>query len=360
MKTIRAAVSHGIGQPLAIETIQLAPPGPGQIEVRIEACAICHSDLTYMDGGWACPFPAVFGHEAVGRVTAAGPGATTQVGARVLVTLIRACGTCRACAIGDRVHCETPWDKANGPISDMDGNKLFHAFNCAAFAEAVVVDESQTALMPEDIPAAAAATLACGGVTGMGAAVNTARVRPGETVVVIGAGGVGLNAIQGARISGAARIVAVDMVPGKLEDAKVFGATDGILATDPKPWARLREIAPRGADVVLVTVGSASAYDAAQKYLGTGGRICAVGMPHEDAVSTYSPVGFGYAGHGMKGSLMGDTVLARDIPWMVDLHAQGRLKLEEMVSKTWPLEQINEAIASTRSGAARRNVIVFG
>ena len=359
MKTIRAAVCHGVGQELRIEEIRLAPPGPGQVEVAIEACAICHSDLTYMEGGWACPFPAVFGHEAVGVVTAAGPGARTPVGTRLLVTLIRSCGTCRACATGDRVHCETPWDKTNGPIEDMAGRKLFHAFNCSAFAEAVVVDESQTAPIPAGIPAAAAATLACGGVTGIGAAVNTAKVRPGETVVVIGAGGVGLNAIQGARISGAARIVAVDRVPSKLEDAKAFGATDGILATDPAPWRALRAIAPRGADVVMVTVGVAAAYDAAMKYLGTGGRVCAVGMPPDDAMSSYSPVTFGYAGHGMDGSLMGDTVLARDIPWMVDLHGQGRLKLEEMVSRTWSLDQINEAIASTRSGAARRNVILF-
>ena len=359
METIRAAVSHGVGEPLVIEQIQLSPPGDNQLRIQIEAVAICHSDITFIDGGWDCPFPAVFGHEAVGRVTVAGPGTKTPVGTRVLVTLIRSCGTCPTCSSGDRVHCEDPRDHMNGVIQTMEGQPIFHAMNCAAFAEAVVVHESQTAPIPESISVAGAATMACGGITGIGSAVNTAKVRPGETVVVIGAGGVGLNAIQGAYIAGAARIVAVDMVESKLDDAQAFGATDGILASGPSPWRRLRRIAPRGADVVLVTVGAPVAYDTAPKYLGVGGRIAVVGMPHQDATATYSPMNFGYAGHQMLGSLMGDTVLSRDIPWMVDLHGQGRLKVEEMVSKTWCLEQINEAIADTRTGAARRNVILL-
>lgn len=359
MKTIRAAVSHGVGQPLRVQEIQLAPPGPGQIEVRIEACAICHSDITYIDGGWECPFPAVFGHEAVGRITALGEGVSLPLDARVLVTLIHSCGTCRSCASGDQVHCETPTDKMSGVVQTPDGAPIFHGLNCAAFAERAVVHTSQVAIIPDAIPAPAAATLACGGLTGIGAAVNTARVRPGDTVVVIGAGGVGLNAIQGARLSGAARIVAVDMVESKLDDALEFGATDGILASAKSPWRQMRKIAPRGADVVLVTVGAVQAYNDAPKYLGTGGRVILVGLPHQDATATYSPMGVGYMGQGMAGSLMGDTVLQRDVPWMVDLHAQGRLKLEEMVSKTWTLDQINDAIADTRTGAARRNVIVF-
>lgn len=359
MEKIKAAVSHGVGQPLAIEEILLAPPGAGQLRVQIEAVAICHSDITYIDGGWTCPFPAVFGHEAVGRVTVAGAGARTAPGTRVLVTLIRSCGVCPACATGARVHCERPSDKMAGPIRMADGSALYHGLNCAAFAEAVVVDESQTAPIPETIAAAGAATLACGGITGIGAAVNTAAVRPGETVVVIGAGGVGLNAIQGARIAGAARIVAVDMLESKLDDALALGATDGLLASEPSPWRRLRRIAPKGADVVLVAVGAPIAYETAPRYLGRGGRMIAVGMPHEDVTVAYAPGNIGFSGQQMRGSLMGDTVLARDIPWMVDMHAQGRLKLEEMVSQTWRLDQINEAVASTRSGAARRNVIVF-
>ena len=359
MEKIRAAVSHGVGKPLVVEEILLAPPGPGQLRVQIEAVAICHSDLTYIDGGWDCPFPAVFGHEAVGRVTAVGGGATTEVGARVLVTLITACGRCRSCASGSQVHCETDYDKMAGTVQTAEGQTIFKGMNCAAFAEAVVIDESQTAVVPEDMPVAGTATLACGGLTGIGSAVNTAKVRPGETVVVIGAGGVGLNAIQGAYLSGAARIIAVDMVPSKLDDAMEFGATDGILARSSRPWARLRKIAPRGADVVLVTVGAPVAYHTAPKYLAQGGRMALVGLPHQDATSTYSPMGVGYMGQQFLGSLMGDAVLQRDVPWIIDLHSQGRIKLEELVSKTWGLDQINEAIADTRSGAARRNVIVF-
>ena len=193
----------------------------------------------------------------------------------------------------------------------------------------------------------------------MGAVVNAAGLRAGQDVVVIGAGGVGLNAIQGARIAGARRIVAVDTTHEKLADAHEFGATDGILASDPKPWRRLREMIGRGADAVIVTVGAVSAYDIAPRSLAPGGKVVIVGMPANGATSTYEPVIFAALGQAMIGSKMGDTVLARDIRWLTALYLQGRLKLDELISGRWPLDQINEAIADTKTGAARRNVIVF-
>ncbi|MGI9393714.1 MAG: zinc-binding dehydrogenase, partial [Boseongicola sp.] len=162
-----------------------------------------------------------------------------------------------------------------------------------------------------------------------------------------------------ARIAGARRIVAVDMTEEKLDDAREFGATDGILATEPKPWRRLRELIGRGADAVLVTVGAVSVYDTAPRFLAPGGRVVMVGMPADGAKSTYEPVILAAVGQGMIGSKMGDAVLARDIPWLTDLYLQGRLKLDELISGRWSLDQINEAIADTKSGAARRNVIVF-
>jgi Zn-dependent alcohol dehydrogenase len=209
------------------------------------------------------------------------------------------------------------------------------------------------------MPMDAASLLSCGVITGVGAVVNTGRVRPGEVVVVIGAGGVGLNAIQGARIAGASRIVAVDMTEGKLVAAREFGATDGVLATAEKPWAEVEKIAGRLADAVFVTVGAIPAFDAAPRYLAPGGRMVMVGMPHSGAMSSYEPVIIAALAQQMVGSVMGDTVIARDIRWMVDLYQQGRLKLDELISGRWKLDQINEAIADTRSGAARRNVIVF-
>ncbi len=177
--------------------------------------------------------------------------------------------------------------------------------------------------------------------------------------MVIGAGGVGLNAIQGARIAGARRIVAVDMSEEKLEIAKEFGATDGVLATDPKPWRAAQKAMGRGADAVIVTVGAIPAYDSAPRYLAGGGKVIMVGMPHSGQVSTYEPVMLAAVGQGMVGSKMGDVVIQRDIPWMVDLYLQGRLKLDELISGRWTLDQINDAIADTKTGAARRSVIMF-
>jgi len=360
MSTVKAAVCRAFGKPLSIEDITLADPAPGEVEVKIAACAICHSDISYADGGWGGHLPAVYGHEAAGHITALGAGVTGHaVGDTVLVTLLRACGHCASCATGHPAVCETPVDSVAAPITGADGTAFEQGLRTGAFAEKVVVDTSQIAKIPADMALDAASILSCGVITGVGAVVNTAGLRPGQSAVVIGAGGVGLNAIQGARIAGASRIVAVDMTTEKLEAAREFGATDGVLATGAKPWNAAKKILGRGADFVFVTVGAIPAFDTATRYLGTGGRMVMVGMPHSGQKTTYEPVIVAAVAQGMIGSKMGDVVLARDIPWMIDLYRQGRLKLDELVSGRWRLEQINEAIADTRSGAARRNVIVF-
>lgn len=360
MTTIRAAVCHAFAEPLRIEEITLRAPGAGEIEVTMEAVAICHSDISYIDGGWGGDLPAVYGHEAAGRITAIGPGVRGLAeGQRVVVTLIKSCGACPECGGGRQVYCsgKTAGDPA---LALADGTEVAKMMNCGAFAEKVVVDQSQVVAIDDGLPADVACLLACGVPTGVGAAVNSARVRPGDNVVVIGAGGVGLNAIQGARIAGAARIIAMDLEPAKLDDAKAFGATHGLLADAPRPWKEVRALTGgRGADHVLVSVGAIPAYDMAPRLLAPGGMVHAVGMPHTGAESRYEPVILAATGTGVKGSLMGEVVLRRDIPWMVELHAQGRLKLEELVSGRWRLDQINEAIADTKAAKARRNVIVF-
>ncbi len=360
MSTIKAAVCHSFSQPLVIEDVELRAPNDGEVQIRLEACAICHSDITYLEGGWGGTLPAVYGHEAAGRVVAMGKGVNNyNEGDAVIVTLIRSCGTCSPCATGAPYLCETPYDRDTGPLTTINGGCLQHGLSVGGFAEQVVVDQSQIAHIPDDLPMDTASLLSCGVITGIGAAVNTASIRPGQTVVVIGAGGVGLNTIQGARIAGARRIIAVDMSAEKLTVAKEFGATDGILATEQKPWKAAHEITGGGADAVLVTVGAISAYDTAPRYLATGGQVVMVGMPHSGEKSSYEPVILAGLGQSMVGTKMGDTVLARDIPWLVDLYQQGRLKLDELVSGRWSLDQVNEAIADTKSGAARRNVIVF-
>lgn len=360
-KEIRAAVCREFGAPLTIETLVLRDPGPDEIEVSLDAVAICHSDISYMEGAWGGALPAVYGHEAAGRVTATGPGVSgVALGDRVIVTLARSCGGCASCASAQPMYCtgNQPRDPA---LSTPEGDVVTKAMNCGAFAEKVVVDPSQTAPIGKDIPAKVACLLACGVPTGLGAAINTARVRPGDRVVVIGAGGVGLNAIQGARIAGAARIVAMDLEDKKLADALEFGATDTLSATTPKPWKALADLlGGHLADHVFVSVGAIPAYESALRLMAPRGTVYAVGMPHTGDTTPYEPVIFAATGQGIRGSYLGEIVLKRDIPWMVDLHAQGRLKLDELVSRTWSFDRINEAIADTNTGQARRNVIVFG
>ena len=359
MTKVKAAVCREFGKPLSIEEITLAAPGPSEVQVKIAACAVCHSDITYADGGWGGHLPAVYGHEAAGTIAEIGADIRKfSVGDPVIVTLIRSCGTCPSCLSAHPATCAGPFDLISHPLS-KDGDPIEQGMCAGAFAEAVVVDRSQIVRIPSDIPMDSAALLSCGVITGIGAVVNTAGMRPGQTCVVIGAGGVGLNAIQGARIAGASRIVAVDMTQEKLEAAFEFGATDGVLASEAKPWSVAKQILGGGADFVFVTVGNVKAYDTAARYLGAHGRMIMVGMTHSDEASTYQPVVFSALAQGMIGSKMGDVVISRDIPWMVDLYRQGRLKLDELVSGRWRLDEINEAIADTRTGAARRNVIIF-
>ncbi|MBL4627146.1 MAG: Zn-dependent alcohol dehydrogenase [Roseicyclus sp.] len=358
-KTIRAAVCHNFGADLSIETITLRDPGAGEVEVTLEAVAICHSDISFMEGAWGGALPAVYGHEAVGNVTQVGAGVALELGDRVIVTLAKSCGQCPSCVSAQPMYCGGT--TAEAPVlTTQDGAPINKAMNCGAFAEAVVVDASQIAPIGADIPSEVACLLACGVPTGLGAAINTAKVRPGDKVVVIGAGGVGLNAIQGARIAGAARIVAMDLEEKKLADALEFGATDTLPAQTAKPWKALSKLLGGTlADHVFICVGAIPAYETALRLLAPRGTAYAVGMPHNGESTPYEPVIFAATGQGIRGSFLGEIVLKRDIPWMVDLYSQGRLKLDELVSARWSLDQINEAIADTNTGQARRNVIVF-
>jgi Zn-dependent alcohol dehydrogenase len=361
MQTIKAAVCHSFGSALEIEDVVLASPGPGEVEVTLDAVAICHSDISFAEGAWGGPLPAVYGHEAAGRVSALGRDVDGfNIGDDVLVTLIRACRHCSACTSGQPVYCATPYDGLQGPLSTPSGAPLYQAMACGAFAEKVVVSGSQIVAIPADMPKDVAALVSCGVITGVGGAVHSAKLRAGEDVVVIGAGGVGLNAIQGARIAGARRIVAVDLSAEKLDVARDFGATDTVLASDLKPWrAAIDALGGKGAEVVLITVGAIPAYAQAPRYLAPGGRAVMIGMPHSGDTAPYEPVVMAALGQGLQGSKMGDVVLQRDVPWIIDLYQQGRLKLDELISGRWSLSQINEAIADTKTGSARRNVILF-
>ena len=360
MPKIKAAVAHEFNKPLIVEDIMLRLPFNNEVEVTLGAVAICHSDISYMEGAWGGFLPAVYGHEASGRISNMGDNVEGfTIGDQVVVTLIRSCGTCINCKQGKPTICMTDSEGTDGPLKTLNGGKLMQAMACGAFAEKVVVDKSQIVKVSKKISYESAALMACGVITGIGAVVNAARIKPGQDVIVIGAGGVGLNAIQGARLAGARRIIAVDLYEEKLKIATEFGATDGILTKKGSPWKLAKEKLGGGADAVFVSVGAVSAYDTAPLYLAQGGQVVMLGMTRTSELSTFKPVNLAAASQKLVGSKMGNTVIERDIPWIADLYLQNRLKLDELISKKWTLNQINEAIFDTKSGSAKRNLIVF-
>jgi S-(hydroxymethyl)glutathione dehydrogenase / alcohol dehydrogenase len=359
---VKAAICKKFGEPLHIEEVDLAPPGPGEVLVKLAACAICHSDIMFIDGGWGGDLPAVYGHEASGVVESVGQGVETMaVGDHVVVTLIRSCGHCHYCSQGAAVACETtfPLDQKS-PLSDKDGVSLKHGLRTGAFAEKVLVHASQAVTIDRDVPLESACLLACGVLTGFGAVVNTAGVAPGSNVVVIGTGGVGLNSVQGAAISGASTIIAIDISDEKLDASRTFGATHTINAADDGVVGKVKTLTGgRGADYVFVTVGAISAINSAYALMGRTGAVVLVGMPANDVMSEYEPGAIADSSQRILGSKMGSGRVPVDIPYLVSLYQQDRLKLDELISGRYPLSDINEAIASCRRGDALRNVIIF-
>ena len=360
--TMKAAVCREFGAPLTIEQVRLDPPQAGEVTVRIAACAICHSDITHWQGGWGGVLPAVYGHEAAGVVETVGPAvAGLAPGDHVVVTLIRSCGTCHYCLQGQPVLCAGSFRlDAEGPLHALDGAPVRQAMRTGAFAERVTVHVSQVVTIPKDVPFASASLLACGVITGLGAVFNTAQVPAGSDVVVVGTGGVGLNSVQGASLCGARSVIAIDLSDGKLAAARRFGATHTLNpAKDDLPAAVRQLTHGRGADFVFVTVGAKSAVEQSFALLGRGGTTVIVGMPPSGVMAAFEPVGLADAGQRVLGSKMGSARIAIDVPMLVDLYRQGRLKLDELVSGRYPLEEVNAAIAGVTKGEALRNVIVF-
>jgi S-(hydroxymethyl)glutathione dehydrogenase/alcohol dehydrogenase len=361
---MKAAVCYEYGQPLVVEDVELDAPHTGEVQVRLAATAVCHSDIHLLRGDWGGTLPVVAGHEAAGTVEALGPNVTTvKVGDRVVVSLLRSCGRCFHCASGAPHNCGGAFalDKESR-LRNGAGQALQHGIRTAAFAEAVVVDQSQVVVIPAELPFDCAALLGCGVITGTGAVLNSARVAAGESVIVIGAGGVGLNAIQGAGLAAANPIIAIDRVEAKLAAAKAFGATDVLNAAElePKELVRAaRKLAGRGADYAFVTVGVPEAAAQAQLMIRPGGTVVIVGMPPVKAALSLRMFDIVWSEQRIIGSRMGATRLQIDVPRLVDLYLRGRLKLDELITARYPLEQINEAIASMETGVPLRNVIVF-
>ena len=359
---MRAAVCYEFGKPLVVEEIEIDSPEGGEIKVKLAACAICHSDIHYAEGAWGGTLPAVYGHEAAGVVEAVGPGVTQIApGDHVVVALLRSCGHCFYCAQEASNMCEGAFvGNREGRIRNQDGASILRGLNTGAFAEAVVVDQSQAVQIPKDVPLDSASLLACGVITGFGAVTNTAQISVGSSVVVIGTGGVGLNSVQGAAVAGARTIIAVDLNDSKLEAAKEFGATHTINSSNEETATIVKSLTDgRGADYVFVTVGSAKAMEEAVALLRKVGTLVVVGMPASGAMSELELGNIANDGQRILGSKMGSTRLQVDVPKLVCLYQQGRLKLDELITNRYPLDQINEAIAEVNRGEALRNVIVF-
>ncbi len=359
---MQAAVCRAFKAPLSVEEVRLAPPGPGEVQVRIAACAICHSDLIYLDGGWGGALPAVFGHEAAGVVAEVGAGVSRFApGDHVVVTLLRACGHCWACAGGEPQLCATklPLD-LRSPLQAADGGSIRQGLRTGAFAEQVLVDASQIVRIPKTLPLASACLLACGVITGVGAVLNVAGVRPGSSVVTIGAGGVGLNCIQGAAIAGAEPNIAIDLATPKLALARQFGATHDLDAAQPDLLAAILDLTGgRGADYVFVAAGSPAAIEQGVALLRPGGTLVVVGMTPEGVKVRLEALDLADRALRILGSKMGGARLEIDIPKLAGWYQAGRLKLDQLISGRYPLAEINAALASARAGSALRNVITF-
>lgn len=358
---MKAAVCREFGKPLVIEEINLANPNSNDVKVRLKACSICHSDVSFADGIWGGQLPAVYGHEGAGIVEAVGAGVKNYaVGDHVIVTLIRHCGDCHYCSDEAEVLCEGDFDLSQSPITNAAGETLQQAMNCGAFAQEVLVHESQLQKAPQDMPFDVASLLACGVITGYGAVVHASNLREGQHAIVIGCGGVGLNSIQGAKHKGAATIIAMDLEAEKRELALKFGATHAIDPRDSDVVDQVMKLTgARGADAVFVTVGAKTAIDSAQNFITKNGTIVIVGMPSSDTRGDYDPGTMAAWGQRIIGTKMGNSVIEVDIPQLIELYSKGHYKLDELISGHFKLEDINQALDEVRSGKAIKNVIIF-
>jgi S-(hydroxymethyl)glutathione dehydrogenase/alcohol dehydrogenase len=358
----QAAVFNAVQEPLTIEEIDVAQPVDREVLVRTAASGVCHSDLHFIEGLYPMPNRAILGHEAAGVVEAVGPNVTeVEPGDHVIACLSVFCGQCDYCLTGRTHLCSNrPARTADqGPRLSQDGNMLTQFASIGSYAEQMLLHENGIVKIDKDFPFAQAALIGCGVTTGVGAALKTAKVTPGSTVAVFGAGGVGLSAIQGARIAGARKIIAVDMVEHKLQTARELGATDGVDASLGDPVDQIRELTDgQGVDFAFEAIGLKVAAEQAWQAIRAGGVATVIGM---------IPVGQNVEIPGneflrektIQGSSMGSNSFKVDMPQYIEFYRQGRLKLDEMVTKTRPLSEINEAFADMKSGSVARSVIMF-
>jgi S-(hydroxymethyl)glutathione dehydrogenase / alcohol dehydrogenase len=360
---IRAAVLYEFGRPLVVEELDLDPPKEGEVLVRMAASGVCHSDLHVVKGVHPTELPVVLGHEGAGVVEEVGPGVGgLEAGDHVLLTWLPYCGHCRQCIRGWPNRCEnTAWYDAtleDGTCRFHSDGQPVHHYNTSSFAERSVVPARTAVKVDPGLPLTELALMGCAVMTGVGAAINTARVRPGDTVAVIGCGGVGLNVIQGARIAGATTIIAVDVASSKLELAREMGATAVIDASQGDPVEAVHEHIADGVDHAFEALGRPETIQTALAVTGRGGQSVLIGMAPPDARVELDALTTTLEERCVRGCWYGSCVPLRDIPLLVELYRQGRLRLEPLISAC-TLDDVNEAFERMEAGETARSVIVY-
>ncbi len=358
---VRAAVLPAIGSPLEITDIDLPDPGPGQIRVRLAAAGVCHSDLSLSNGTMRVPVPAVLGHEGAGTVVAVGEGVThVSPGDGVVLNWAPSCGSCHACVLGEVWLCANALNGAADVYArTVEGTDLHPGLNVAAFAEETLVSASCVLPVPDGVPLTDAALLGCAVLTGYGAVHHSARVRQGETVAVFGVGGVGLAALQSARIAGASRIVAVDVSPEKEELARAAGATDYVVASENTAREIRALTKKQGVDVAVECVGRATTIRTAWDSTRRGGRTTVVGIGGKDQQVTFNALEIFHWGRTLSGCVYGNSDPAKDLPVLAEHVRAGRLDLGAMVTERIGLEGIPAAFENMLAGKGGRALVVF-
>jgi Zn-dependent alcohol dehydrogenase len=363
---MRAAVLRAPGSPLSIEQVEIAAPGHGEVAVRVEAAGVCHSDYHYMTGDIGCPLPVVLGHEGAGIVEAVGPGTTGRIGVgdRVALMWRPRCGQCPACITGNPVLCELgPRQAATGGLLDgtsrlsQDGRTVHHFLGVSCFAERVVVSESAVVAVPEGVPAEIAAIAGCAVITGVGAMLNVVERAAGEPVLIVGAGGVGLSAVMGARLIGADPIVVVDIDAAKLEHARRLGATHTVDATQVDPVEQVLSLVPGGVGWAIEAIGRPQTLRQAFDSLSPMGTLVAVGLARVGDTFALPINPMVQRQRRVVGCLYGSANPLIDLPRIFRLYLAGRLPLDELLGSRFSLDEVNAAYDGLGS-AVGRGVIV--
>ena len=364
----KAAILREVNKPLEVAEVQVAPPKAGEVAVRVASAGVCHSDLHVMHGDLPSQLPVVIGHEGSGVIEAVGEGVTVvKPGDHVILVWRAPCGTCFFCQRGQPILCDAGLKiRQSGRLADgtsrfsQDGREIHHFAGVSSFSERTVLPAQSVVPIRKDVALERAALVGCAVMTGVGAVINTAQVRPGDTVVVFGTGGVGLNVVQGAALAGAEKIIAVDLLDNKLAFATQFGATHTINNKDGEAVAEIKELTDgRGADYAFDAIGNVRVLEQGLEAIRKGGALVCVGMPNYQQQFAFTVFPFIMAEKRIISSIYGSCNPWVDFPKLLDLYVAGKLKLDELISREYGIDEVNEAFRALEAGEVARSIVRF-